>query len=289
MTNALVLGASGMAGHVVALYLRENGYEVDTLSATQPLDEATIIADVLDLPRLKAILADRNYDVVINCIGILVRQSEERKDLATYINSFLPRFLEQYYTGARTKVIQLGTDAVFSAGTPPYSEDSSLSGADFYARTKIVGEIDNAKDLTLRMSIIGPELKASGSSLFSWLYQQQGEVSGYTSALWSGVTTLELARGIKAAIEQDLAGIYHFAPNSHISKYELLKLIKEKFSLQSVEIKPVTAESSDRRIVSTRTDFDFEVNEYDAMLGDLRNWIVSHSALYPHYSSGSQE
>ena len=36
--NVLVLGAAGMAGHVISLHLREKGYEVATLSNRNKLD-----------------------------------------------------------------------------------------------------------------------------------------------------------------------------------------------------------------------------------------------------------
>jgi dTDP-4-dehydrorhamnose reductase len=105
--KVIVLGASGMAGHVVSLYLRENGYSVDTLSAHNSLDNNTFLMDVTDAPALKDFLDGHQYDIVINCIGVLVKQSEDRKDLATYLNSYLPHSLEQYFSGTKTKVMRI--------------------------------------------------------------------------------------------------------------------------------------------------------------------------------------
>ena len=74
----LVLGAGGMAGHVISLYLREAGYHVDTLSANNILDEKTLLVDVMEKNKLEDVLKSTPYDVVINCIGILVKKSEDR-------------------------------------------------------------------------------------------------------------------------------------------------------------------------------------------------------------------
>ena len=59
---------------------------------------------------------------------------------------------------------------------------------------KDLGEIMNKNHLTLRTSVIGPELKRDGEELFHWFMSQTGEVNGFTKAIWSGVTTLILAK-----------------------------------------------------------------------------------------------
>lgn len=72
----LVLGASGMAGHVVALYLQEQGYNVIAYTR-QPFQYCeNIIGDVTDTEKFKHILSGNNYDAVINCIGLLNQFAE---------------------------------------------------------------------------------------------------------------------------------------------------------------------------------------------------------------------
>jgi dTDP-4-dehydrorhamnose reductase len=167
MKKVLVLGAGGMAGHVVSLYLRETGFAIDTLSAKNPLDDETSLIDVMDTSALATFLDGKHYDAVINCIGILIKQSEKRKDLSSYLNGYFPHFLENYYANSNTKIIHLSTDCVFSGENAPYKEDSPYDGKPFYDRSKALGELINSKDLTLRMSIIGPDMQASGVGLFN--------------------------------------------------------------------------------------------------------------------------
>lgn len=286
----LVLGAGGMAGHVVATYLRENNYSVDTLSANNKLDEGTVLVDVTDTSELKKHLVSSEYEIVINCIGLLVKPSEERKDLAVMLNSYLPHYLEQHYYNTETRIIHLSTDCVFSGNKPPYYENSLPDGTLFYDKSKSLGEIINEKDLTFRMSIIGPDMSPKGVGLFNWFYAQKGEISGYTRAYWNGITTIELARGIQAAIEQRLTGLYHLVPSNgkNISKYELLNLFRNEFGHNDLKITPSETLSQDKTLVNTRLDFDFTVSDYPQMVKEMHEWVSKHTELYSHYNTGKK-
>lgn len=281
--KTLVLGAGGMAGHVVSLYLRENSFTVDTLSARNALDKDTILLDVMDTQKLAVFLDANKYDVVINCIGVLVKTSEECQDVASYINGYLPHFLERRYADSKTKIIHLSTDCVFSGHNPPYKEDSPYDGELFYDRSKALGEIKNNKDLTFRMSIIGPDMQEAGIGLFNWFYKQHGAIKGFSKAIWSGVTTIELAKGIMAAIEQDLTGLYHLVPQDNISKFDLLALFRDVFGRDDITITPDAALAADKTLINTRGDFNFTVSDYQTMVEEMKHWINAHSDLYPQY------
>jgi dTDP-4-dehydrorhamnose reductase len=272
-----------MAGHVIATYLSEQGHDVDTLSASKKLNDRTVLLDATRQSELSDYLSQSKYDAVVNGIGILVRQSESRKDLASYLNGYLPHLLERTFADSSTRVIHLSTDCVFSGQNAPYAEDSDYDGELFYDRSKALGEIINDKDLTFRMSIVGPDMQSGGIGLFNWFYAQSGVVNGFTGAMWSGITTIELARGIAAAIESDLTGLYHLVPSRNISKYELLKLFAETFGRDDISIRPVIGTQVDKTLINTRTDFDFTVKSYSEMVVDMKRWVEAHSQLYPHY------
>ena len=54
-----------------------------------------------------------------------------------------------------------------------YNESDFRDADDIYGRSKALGEIINDKDLTIRTSIIGPELKLNGEGLFHWFMHQK--------------------------------------------------------------------------------------------------------------------
>lgn len=281
--NILVLGSSGMAGHMVSLYLAQQGHKVTTQAHTKPLDKQTKLIDVHNIADLDELLNRNGFDAVVNCIGILVKDAENHKDRAVYINSFLPHHLEQVFNKKETQVIHISSDGVFSGQSGPYSEESPNDGRSFYGRTKSLGELDNEKDLTIRTSIIGPDLHSAGGSLLNWILQETGEVNGFEDVIWNGVTTLELAKVIEAALKQNLVGVLNLSPNNAISKYDLLRLIKDIFDLKSVSISPKSGNAADYTLLSERHDFRYDVPDYQVMMNDLKDWISKHPELYRHY------
>lgn len=261
-----------MAGHVITRYLSSlNQYEVINASLHR-LNEDTIIIDVQNKEKLKNILEEKSPDVVINCIGILINDSARKPALAIYINSFLPHYLAQLGIELNYKTIHLSTDCVFSGQKGGYKEDDIKDGKDHYAKTKALGEIINDRDLTFRTSIIGPELKNNGTGLFHWFMQQEHSTKGYSNVYWTGVTTLELAKAIDAAIKQDLSSLYHLVPDIKISKFDLLKIINDVFK-KNLKIIQTQYPTSDKSLINTRKDFNYEIPSYEQMIEELYFWM----------------
>ena len=281
----LVLGAGGMAGHMVATYLASRGYEVDGITRTRMLNEKTRLLDVTRFDELRSAVTSRPYSAVVNCVGMLIAASEKDKPLAVRINSLLPHLLAEWLATSTTKVVHLSTDCVFSGENGPYREDALRDGLLFYDRSKGLGELINDKDLTLRMSIIGPELDLGGSGLFNWFMSQDGEVNGYRRTIWNGITTFELARSVEAAIESQVTGLYHLVPDGHISKYELLLAMKRGFGKVRIEVRPVDEPASDKTLINTRTDLPAIDADYDGMLERMKNWMQRNPHLYAHYGA----
>ncbi|MGA9289475.1 MAG: SDR family NAD(P)-dependent oxidoreductase, partial [Anaerobacillus sp.] len=138
---------------------------------------------------------------------------------------------------------------------------------------KALGEITQPPHLTIRTSIIGPELKENGIGLFLWFMKQQGEVSGFERVYWNGVTTLELAKVIHQLIEDEMEGLLHLHTQTTISKYELLQLIREIFEKKDISIVPSNDFHLDRTIVNTRKELNYSIPSYREMLIELKDWM----------------
>ena len=145
-----------------------------------------------------------------------------------------------------------------------------------------MGEIINDRHLTLRTSVIGPELKEDGNELFNWFMAQEGEIYGYRQAFWSGVSSLELAKVVKWAIDNDIKGLYHVTNGKPISKYELLSLMKTH-TQSKVTIKPTDDYKVDKSFVDSRQEINFRIPSYDEMVFNMIQFIQSNSKLYPQY------
>jgi dTDP-4-dehydrorhamnose reductase len=129
------------------------------------------------------------------------------------------------------------------------------------------------------LSIIGPEIRENATGLFHWFMIQKGEISGYSRVYWTGVTTLELAKAIDSAIDQNLTSLYHLVPKKKISKFALLNLIKEVWE-KSIIIKKNDEPKHDKSLINTRKDFNYEIPDYQTMLMELYEWMKNWNYRY---------
>lgn len=266
--RVLILGATGMLGHMVYRYFEQLGtYELFNSVYRTPLNESSIVCNVKDQDALASLFDRTRPEIVINCIGALVQESKENPTSAIYLNALLPHVLKVLCNQYQAKLIHISTDCVFSGKKGGYAEDDFRDADDVYGRSKALGEILDEPHCTLRTSIIGPELK-NGTGLFHWIMHQKGEVKGYTKAYWSGVTTLELAKAIHKAITNDLRGLFHVTNGVRISKFELLKMIQIVYAFDQVLIKEDCKYQMDKSLQKS-IKFDFEVLSYSLMLKEM--------------------
>lgn len=281
----LIFGSGGMLGHVVYQYLQAtNTYEIIDTSFPVKIHADSRLLDITDKEAVDDYIRTERPDIVINCIGVLIKGSVTDPSNAIYINSFFPHQLSKLLKETGGRLIHLSTDCVFSGKKGNYSETDFRDADDTYGRSKALGEVINDRDLTMRTSIIGPELKKNGEGLFFWFMQQTGEISGYSNVYWGGVTTLELAKVIDYAIQRKTAGLVHVTNGTGISKYDLLKLCQAEWGRENLVIVPRGDKLSDKSLISNRMDFDYSVPTYGKMLSDLHEFMTLHSDWYtPRY------
>ena len=283
-SRILVLGIRGMAGHVIFSTLSELGnYDVFGLARNIQTTKKIFSLDVTNTTGLKEIL-NLEFDIVINCIGVLNEKAEDNPDKAIWLNSYFPHLLESLTKNTKTKIITVSTDCVFSGTRGNYTETDVMDGEGFYSKSKSLGEIKNNKDLTIRTSIIGPDLNENGIGLFNWFMLEKKAISGYTKAFWSGLTTTELARVIHQAIQQNIHGLLIVGGSSKISKFQLLELFNKIFKGNTLTIEKNAQYKTDKSMFSSRVDFNYTVQSYEDMLLDMKSWMLSNDSLYNHYT-----
>jgi dTDP-4-dehydrorhamnose reductase len=266
-----VLGATGMAGHMIVRYLKDMGYDVVPVTRQQ--------LDVENINSVKDYFANHDCgDFLINCIGLLVADCRNRPDRAIVINSWFPHYIEYILKESHTRIIHLSTDCVFNGDRGFYTEQDTAqhSGTDPYSQSKLHGEINNNKDITFRMSIIGPELHKSGTGLFNWVVNNPATtIQGWSNAWWNGMTTLQLAKCIEKYIANSVeTGIYHLTCSSvSINKYELLKKINEIFELEKTVEENAGTAYVNKILLDTRNTLDVSIPNYDTQLSDLKEYI----------------
>jgi dTDP-4-dehydrorhamnose reductase len=260
--KVLVLGATGMLGHTTLRYFVDrNKYpavgSVRSEAAVSLLPRALrenicVGVDVEKFDSLTKVFADVRPQVVINCIG-LVKQLAQADDplVALPINSLLPHRLAQLCAVSNARLIHISTDCVFSGNKGMYREEDPSDASDLYGRSKFLGEVDYLHAVTLRTSILGPELNSS-HGLLGWFLSEQTEVLGYRKAIFSGLTTVELARVMHDFVipNANIRGVYHVSTDA-IDKYALLQHVAEVYRAKTA-IRPDDKLVIDRSLDSTR-------------------------------------
>lgn len=279
-----IFGVNGMAGHVIAQYLKEEGCHVTGFARQESPICKTVIGDARNRNDIEnALRTARDYDVIVNCIGVLNKYVDEKLSDGIYLNCVLPHFLAEKLQGTKTKLIHISSDCVYAGTRGQYTEKDIPDATSYYGRTKALGEVIDDKNLTIRTSIVGPELKTNGIGLFHWFMNQTESVEGYKKVIWTGVTTLQLAKTIEADAHSRQTGLYHLVNNETISKYELLKLFNKYCRKEPIEIRENNMAVSDKSVINTQETMTFPVPGYEAMVREMADWIKKHPELYGQY------
>ncbi|MFD1507296.1 dTDP-4-dehydrorhamnose reductase [Georgenia yuyongxinii] len=127
----LVAGAMGMLGTDVVQRL-DGAHEVRALGRAE--------LDITDPESVAAVVND--VDVVVNCAAWTAVDAAETEESAAFaLNAVGPQLLARAAAAAGARMVQVSTDYVFDgSASSPYREDTPLSPASAYGRTKGAGE-----------------------------------------------------------------------------------------------------------------------------------------------------
>lgn len=281
----LIIGSNGMAGHIISEYLSTfQDFNIIRVSRDNFNFKNNYTIDVTNFIEIQSLINNLRPTIVINAIGILNKDAEINPDKSILINSYIPHFLAKECSKISALLIQLSTDCVFSGMKGNYHENDFKDGLGFYAQSKSLGEVLYNKHVTIRTSIIGPDLKQSGIGLFNWVLKQNNTIIGYTEAFWGGVTTLELAKSINHIIRLNElnTNLIQLTNGQKISKYTLIEIINDVFSLKLNLI--ASSEYKVDKSLKNSSNFIYQVPDYRTMIEELYDWILKHSELYKHYN-----
>jgi len=277
----LILGGSGMLGHQLwrGLHAQHDTWvtlrrPVADFAVHNLFDEAKAIQfdDITDDTALERALGQAKPEAVINCVG-LIKQRDEASDeaLTLRVNAEFPHRLAKRCGEAGARLIHFSTDCIFAGTKGNYTESDPSDAADLYGQSKHQGEVADAHSVTLRTSVIGHEL-GTNLALLDWFLSQRGQaISGFTKAIYSGFTTLEMARIVDRILTQHsaLSGVWHVASES-ISKFALLQLCREKLGWEGV-IEPNDEFVCDRSLNADRFNqaTGYTPPSWEAMISEL--------------------
>ncbi len=277
----LILGGDGMLGHQlfkswrgrheVRVTLRQDFAAYERFGLFRREDSCAGI-DVRSADRLNEVIRIFRPDVLVNAVGVVKQRADGKAVIPSLeINALLPHRLAELCRASGVRLVHLSTDCVFSGRKGNYSEDDTPDAEDLYGRSKVLGEVDEPGCLTLRTSIIGRELSRKTGLLEWFLSQRGGVVKGFRNAIFSGFTTLEMARIIERLLTASpkAEGLYHVSAAA-ISKHDLLHKINAALGL-GITILPDDEFHCDRSLDSTRfrREFGYVPPAWDEMVAEL--------------------
>lgn len=283
--RVLILGVGGMLGSTIFKWLSLNtkheifGTARDKLSVTRLFSDRNSHriftgVDAQNFEGVREVVLKTKPTILINCIGI-IKQRAQSKDpvLSILVNSILPHYLASIATDMGARLILFSTDCVFSGRAGLYRESDIPDPLDLYGRSKLLGEISAENVVTLRTSIVGHEL-SSNYGLIEWFLSQRGSVKGYTKAIFSGLTTLEVAKILNSHIidNKNLDGLYHVSA-APIDKYNLLRLVSVQYN------HPIQIEADSTVVVNRSLDCSkfklatgYAPRDWKALIRDLHRF-----------------
>lgn len=285
----LILGGDGMLGHQLFRHLKQRHDVRVTLRLGPEAYEAYRLfdrgsahygVDVRQTDLLLQVLADFRPEAVVNAVGIVKQRTEAKEVIPSLeVNALFPHRLALMSRGVGARLVHLSTDCVFSGRKGNYRETDVPDAEDLYGRTKLLGEVSEPHCVTLRTSMIGPELSRKTSLLEWFLAQRDQTVKGFTKAIFSGFPTTELARLVERILVDvpALHGLYHAAAGP-ISKYDLLTLIRDRLKLP-VTIEPDSTFECDRSLDGSRfqRDTGYMPPAWEAMIDEMARHMTERA------------
>ncbi len=288
--KVLVLGCNGMLGGSIFRYFSENK-EYETIGALRSkslqnkfsrygFNNTVLINDVHKNFDIDKVLKKYRPDIVFNCIGIIKQLNDSKLSIPSIqINSLLPHKIAYLCDEIKAKLVHFSTDCVFSGNKGMYKETDVPCAFDTYGRSKLLGEVNYGRHLTIRTSIIGHEIDRN-LSLIDWFINEKKPVKGFSRAIFSGMPTIYVAELLESSIlKSNICGLYHLGVKP-INKFELLKKIKKVYELD-IAIKKCSELKINRSLNSDLlwNRLGFEPPSWDNLLEIMRNEYKKYFAI----------
>lgn len=288
----LVLGATGMLGHTIYKFLNQSD-EIECYGSIRNTKDkeffdshlskkTRIFNDFNNLKKLEKFIKKIKPQIILNCIGLIKqRDNSDNQPEAIFINSLLPHQISKVCNELGIRFIHFSTDCVFSGRKGNYKESDLPDARDIYGLSKFMGEINGKNNLTIRTSIIGHELKNS-LGLLEWFLGEKKDIKGYSRAIFSGLTTLEVSRFLLDHIFKNnkIYGVYHLA-SEPITKLKLLKIINNVYKckkniISSSSLKINRSLDGSKLIELTK----YKVPNWEEMIKDLYRWNKNYEKVF---------
>jgi len=257
-----ILGGKGILGTDLVQTCRRQGFDARIFDLPE--------FDISNAEQLKQ--AVNRVKAIVNCAAYTdVDGAERQRDLAYKVNAEAVGRLGMLARKAKLWVLHISTDFVFDGKADrPYVETDPPNPINEYGRTKLVGEqllVESGCDNCIMR--------------IEWTYGQHGKNfatkllerarSGniprvVDDQIGSPTATTEVAKVICKLLQRKPQGLFHFAADGYVSRYEMAKFI---FSSLSMNVDVVPCKTSDYATPAARPlNSRFDCSKIKALLDE---------------------
>jgi dTDP-4-dehydrorhamnose reductase len=253
-----ILGANGLLGSQIEAQFIESGLNLVHVSRRTFPD---IEQELMNPDQFVQSLGAEKQDYIINALGVTRHRIGKKAPGANLsavhqINSKLPFALGELSQKQGTKVIQIGTDCVFSGNKGDYVESDVYDAFDIYGHSKAIGESAPGIEV-IRASSVAPS-GGRGPQLWDWVKNQEQDstISGYSDVFWNGVTAKIHAQLLVEIVKRrfPMAGTQHLVPANQISKDQLVRLIARVEGRNDINVQSMEVEQAKNMTLSTENE-----------------------------------
>ena len=258
--NILVTGANGQLGNEIRILTGDSRHNYIYTDVVEAEGNLTTMLDITNAEDVKAMVANHNVDVIINCAAYTnVDAAEDNEALAEKLNSEAPAILANAMAETGGLLVHISTDYVF--GGDPYNtpcrEDQKGTPTGVYGATKLRGEqritASGCKYLIIRTAWLYSEFCKNFVKTMLNLTSTKPQLKVVFDQTGTPTYAYDLAKAIVEIVEskkyEGNEGIYHYSNEGVCSWYDFTKMIAEMAGHTECDIQPCHSSEFPSKVV----------------------------------------
>lgn len=258
--NILVTGANGQLGNEIRILTGDSRHNYIYTDVVEAEGNRTTMLDITNAEDVKAMVANHNIDVIINCAAYTnVDAAEDNEALADKLNSEAPAILANAMAETGGLLVHISTDYVF--GGDPYNtpcrEDQKGTPTGVYGATKLRGEqritASGCKYLIIRTAWLYSEFGKNFVKTMLNLTSTKPQLKVVFDQTGTPTYAYDLAKAIVEIVEskkyEGNEGIYHYSNEGVCSWYDFTKIIAEMAGHTECDIQPCHSSEFPSKVV----------------------------------------
>jgi dTDP-4-dehydrorhamnose reductase len=243
----LIIGSSGLFGQNIKKKLQQKNQVVGTFYKNK-INEDDIFLQLNSKENLKNIFKIVEPEIVLNVTNVYknLEFCEQNKKLALSVNGNALKIISKLCNLHNSHLISLSSDFVFDGSKGNYNENDEICPINYYGKSKALGE-RHIQDYADRFCIVrtgmifgqNPVRKTFSEFVLEKIKNHE-KFNAIKDQFLTPTYLENLSNMVVDLVEKKIEGIIHLAGSTRLSKFELGKMLLQKFDLNATQIYPVS-------------------------------------------------